>query len=79
MLGNGTFHHFRQAYTANQQSGPHNDIIKQMKARVAWKQNESEPLGHCANYDLKRSLRPRNDEKCTSYAMKSNKMDRGLY
>jgi len=30
-----TFHHLRQADTANQQSGLPNDIIKRMKARAA--------------------------------------------
>jgi len=29
----------------NRQSRPPNDVIKRMKARVAWKQKESEPLG----------------------------------
>jgi len=40
-----------------------------MKARAVRKQRESEPLGHCPACDPKRSLQPRNDEECTSYAM----------
>jgi len=66
MLRKRTFRHFQRANMANQQSAPHNDIIKQMKARAAWKQRECEPLGHCAACDPKRSLQPSNDEKRTS-------------
>jgi len=58
---------------ANRRSGPHNDVIKQIKARAAWKQKESEPLGHCVACVPKRSLWPRNYEKDTSQAMKRKK------
>jgi len=51
-------------------SGLPNDVIKQMTARAAWRQRESEPLGHCAAWDPKRSLRRISDKKRTSYAMK---------
>jgi len=42
------FRHFQRANMANQQSVPHDDIIRRMKPSVAWRQKESEPLGHCA-------------------------------
>jgi len=42
-----------------------------MKARAAWEQRESEPLGHCAACDPKRSLQPKNDKKRTSTVMKT--------
>ena len=57
----------------NRQSTPHNDVIKRMKARAAWMQRECEPLGQCTACDPKRSLRPRNDAKRTSKAMKTKK------
>jgi len=48
MLWKRTFGNFRRAHRANRQSCPHDDVIMRMKARVASKQKESEPLGHCA-------------------------------
>jgi len=66
MLRKKTYHHFRQAIMANRHSCPPNDVIKRMKARAAWKQTESEPMGHCATCDANRSLWPRNNEKCSS-------------
>jgi len=53
MLQKRTIRLFRRANMANQQSGPPNNIIKQMKAGAAWKQKESKPLGHCAVCDPK--------------------------
>jgi len=70
MLWKWTFRHFRRADTANRQSGQPNDVIMRTKAWAVWKQRESEHLGHCAAGDQKRSLRRRNDEKRTFYAMK---------
>jgi len=66
----GNFRHFWQANAANRQSIPHNDIIKWMQARAAWRQKEFEPLEHCTACDAKRSLRRRNHNKPTVYAMK---------
>jgi hypothetical protein len=66
MLQKGTFCHSRQADTANQPGGQPNDLIKQMKARVDWRQKESEPLGDGAARDPKRSLQQKSDNKCTS-------------
>jgi hypothetical protein len=37
----------------NQQCVQSNDVIERMKARVAWRQRESEPWGHCAACDPK--------------------------
>jgi len=51
---------------ANQQSEPHDDIIKRMKARVALNQKESERLGHCVACDPTRSLQQKNYGKRTS-------------
>jgi len=68
-----TVHHFQLGNNANQQSGRHDDVIKWMKARAVWEQKESEPLGHCAASNPKRSFRPRIDEICASYAMKREK------
>jgi hypothetical protein len=65
-----TFHHFRRANMANQQSGLPNDVNKRMNTGVSWKQNESDRLGNCAACDSKRILRPRNNEKRTSPPMK---------
>jgi len=64
------FRRVRWADTAPRHSVQPNVGIKRMKARAAWRQTESEPLGHCAAGDPKRSLRQGNDEKCTSEAMK---------
>jgi len=69
MFQKGSFHHFWRAHTANRQSGPHDDIIKQINARVARKQTEAEPFKHCPTSDRTRCLRLRNEKKSNSYAM----------
>jgi len=66
MLQEKTFRHFRRADTANRQRGLPNDVIEQMKARAAWRQQESEPLGHCVACDPKRTLWQRNNKKLIS-------------
>jgi hypothetical protein len=38
---------------ANRQSSPLVDVMKQMKAREAWRQRGSERWEHYAGYDLK--------------------------
>jgi len=73
MLRKRAFHHSRQANTANRHSGSQDDIIKPIMARAAWKQTESEPLGHCAACNAKWILWPRHDEKWTTDAMKRKK------
>jgi len=65
-----TFPHIQQAYTANRRSVPHHNVIKRRMARVAAKQKEFEPLGHCVVCDPKRSVWPRNNMKCAFQAMK---------
>jgi hypothetical protein len=55
-----------QANMANRHSSLPNDIIKRMKARATWMQNQSKSLGHCIACDSKRTLRLRNHEQCTS-------------
>jgi hypothetical protein len=70
ILGKRTFRHIWQASMANQHSGPHNVIIKRMEVRAALKKKESDPLGHWAAGEPKRSLQPRNEQKPTSSAMK---------
>lgn len=52
------------------QSVPHDNVIKQMKARAAQKHKESECLGNSAACNSQRSLQQRNDEKHTVYAIK---------
>jgi len=70
MLQKTTFHHFRRAHKANRRRNPYDDIIKQIKAKVAWRQKGSEHWEHCAAHDLKRSFRPRNNGKHTFLATK---------
>jgi len=60
-----TFRHFGWAKMANRQNALPNNVIKQMKARAAWKQKKFEPVGHYVASEQKKSLRPRNDEKHT--------------
>jgi len=61
MLRKWTLCHFRRANTANRPRNPHSDVIKQIKARVAWRQKRSDRWEHCAAYDPKRSFRRRKD------------------
>jgi len=68
MLQKRTFHHYRHANTANRQSTSHDDLIKRMTARGAWKLNGSEPLERCAACNRKRSLQWVKNEKLTSWA-----------
>ena len=68
MLQHRTFRRFRRANTVSWEGGPHDNVIKQMKAEVAWKQKGFERCGHCAVCDPNVSLRSKNDEKRTSYA-----------
>jgi hypothetical protein len=70
MLQIRLFRKFRWENVANHQISPHKKFIKQMMPSAAWKQRESDPLGHCALYNPKRSLQPSNNEKCTAEAMK---------
>ena len=70
MLQKRTFRRFWQADTGNRQSSLPNHIIKWMWAKAACRQSEFNPLGHYVPWDPKRSLRQRNDEKHTSWAMK---------
>jgi len=46
MLQKRSFRNVQQANVANRQSGSHHDVIKRIKASAAWKQKESEHLGH---------------------------------
>jgi len=66
MLRKNNFRHVRQANTANQHSGANDDVIRRMKATADWKQEVSEPFGHCAACNPKRSLQLRNEEKHNS-------------
>ena len=66
ILRKRTFQHFQRENMANLQSGPHNDVIKRMKASADCKQYQSDFFGHCAACDPKRSLQLRNNEKWTS-------------
>ena len=70
MLRKGTFHHDRQANTANRYSVQHDDVITQIKAQAACKRTGAEPLEHWAACDPKRSLRQGNYEKLTSQTTK---------
>jgi len=70
MLRKGTFRHYRQANKPNQQSAPHDDVIKLIKERAAWKQNGLQPWERCAACDPQRSLQRGKADKLTSYAMK---------
>jgi len=47
-----TFRHSQQANTANWPSVPHDDVINQIWAKAAWKQNGSEHLELCIAGDL---------------------------
>jgi len=53
MLRKWTFPHSRLAHMANRHFDPHDDIIKRMRARAAWKQRSSEPWERCTAYDQK--------------------------
>jgi len=68
-----TFRQFRRLNTANCQSYPHDDIIKRIKARVAWGQKGSEHWHHCIAYDPKRNIRQRKDGKRTLCATKTKR------
>jgi len=65
-----TFHHLQLASSANQAIDPHDNIIKQMKARAAWKLNKSEPKVHCVACNPKTSLRQSEDKKRTFWITK---------
>jgi hypothetical protein len=54
---------------ANRKCSAPNDVIERMQATAAWRHKESKTMGHCVASDPRRSLRLRNDEKRTSYAM----------
>jgi len=70
ILRKRTFHHFQQANTATWPSYTHDDVIKQIMARAAWRRKGSEHWEHCAAYRLQRSSVWRKDEKRTFWAMK---------
>jgi len=70
MLWKYSFRHSRWANMENWQSISPNEVIKRMKARAAWRQTESGSLECYVACDPKRSLRPRNVEIRTSWAMK---------
>jgi len=57
MLWKRTFHPLWGANMANWQSTQQGDVINQMKARAAWRQEGSEHWEHCAAYNLKWSFR----------------------
>jgi len=49
---------------------PHTDVTKPIRAKAAWKQNETEPLKQGGARDPKRSLRRHNNGNCTFYEKK---------
>jgi len=51
MLRKWTLRHYRQANTANRQSGQPDDVIKRIQGRVARKRNGSEHFERCAACD----------------------------
>jgi len=65
MLRKRTFCLYLQANMANQPRAPHDNIIKRMKASVAWRLQASEPLEHCAAFYPKRGFQWGINEKCT--------------
>jgi len=68
-----TFRHYWQANMTNRQSTLHDDVIKGMKDRLAWRQKGSVPLEHCAACNPKWSLWWGTDEKYTFEATKSRR------
>jgi len=56
MFQKRTFPHFRWANTGNEDSNPHDNVIKSRQDTVAWRLNVSEHWEHCTAYDLKRSF-----------------------
>jgi len=58
---------------ANRHSSPHDDVVKRMKAREAWRQKESKCWDHCAACDLKGSFQRRNNGKRTCQAVKTER------
>jgi hypothetical protein len=79
MLQKCPFHNFWQANTANQQTAPHNNVIKGMNARAACRPKGSELLEPCVCYNVKGRLWWGNNVKCTVYARRKGEMDRELY
>ena len=65
-----TFHLFWRAHMANRQSSLHADIIKGMKASMAWRQKGSDRWKQYAACDLNRSVWWTKDEKRNFQAMK---------
>jgi len=73
MLWKRTCRHFWQAKMAIWKSHPHDEIIKRMKVRAAWRQKGSKPWENCAACNQKRSFFPRKDKIRTFWAMKTNR------